>query len=101
MSEGGQLQWKCRSLDTHRGPTGDYSSIQKPLPDPPKTYTWVCNPDTKEWSVVQTREDLPTATLKSILVNPDNTTDASGYIAHPVRSTDTMQGLCLKVGGGV
>mmetsp|Transcript_61740 Transcript_61740/g.93209 ORF Transcript_61740/g.93209 Transcript_61740/m.93209 type:complete len:182 (+) Transcript_61740:138-683(+) len=88
MSEGGNLLWKRQSIDNHRGPVGDYKSLQRPLPAPPEHLVWVRNEKTKEWRLEERAEDEFVATAEFI--------GESDMIVHDIQPTDTFEGICLR-----
>lgn len=53
MAEGGQFPWKRQTIDSSRGPAADYSSLNEPLPSPPKGVEWKLDEPTKEWRLVR------------------------------------------------
>jgi len=103
MSEGGLLAWK-RQKDHHsRGPTGSYTNLQTPLPDPPNGTAWVYIPSTKEWCITQVAVTDAVAVVqgKSVLKDFGEVEDAvvvndTEYVTHTVELSDTFQGICLK-----
>lgn len=119
MSEGGYFPWKRQTI-TGGKPAGDYSTLSKPLPELPKGMTWLRNPETREWSIIDINKrnnDVDDDDLqndksdKSLLLSigiPVNNIDLStptkrlpdncDYLVHVVQSTDTFQGICLKYG---
>ena len=91
MSEGGLFAWKRQEIDFHRGPTGEYVNVHKPLPNPPKGMYWVLNEDTKEWSLEKRTECLVVAEVVDEKVE-----DGPEFIEHELQQTDTFAGLCLR-----
>lgn len=105
--------------------TCNFSQLSKPLPSPPKGFTWVQDVITKEWSLISeatvTAEALtvdncvmvdenqtnatnrggdlvcavPVSVQSATLLN-QKTTTRSGVVYHEVSDTDTFQGICLR-----
>ena len=96
----------------------DYSEISRALPDPPSGYTWVCDLSKREWQVVRVNEMSDGLALP--IFSSDNTAEniqkqtsvvytgvpvsdkpislnRVGFVRHTVQSSDTFQGLCIKV----
>mmetsp|Transcript_19910 Transcript_19910/g.33991 ORF Transcript_19910/g.33991 Transcript_19910/m.33991 type:complete len:211 (-) Transcript_19910:1200-1832(-) len=122
MAEGGVLPWKIQKIDQSRGPAASFKGIKDPLPKPPKGQAWFRNPDTKEWTLVQTREpdsgkdrvnvahgvlvkglvdtSIPEATIVAKAAPLETKKKApqenNGYVEHVVVPTDTFQGICLR-----
>ena len=100
MSEGGFLAWKRQEINSP--PIADYSNLQKPM-QLPKGSAWHLDPQTREWQVVKVEdnEDVQVATPIAEAVpteeSEDSPTGEVQFITHVVQSTDTMQGICLKV----
>jgi hypothetical protein len=88
MSEGGSLLWKRQSIDTHRGPTGDYKSLQRPLPEPPEHLVWVRNEETRDWRLEERPEEDFVATAEFI--------GETDMIVHDIQPTDTFEGICIR-----
>lgn len=107
MSEGGYFPWKRQSII---GTPGDYSTLSSPLPPLPKGYSWVRNPETREWSVNCVVDDGTGEESKHfdegglVLDSSLNVTgegklpDECDYVQHQVQKSDTFQGICLKYG---
>lgn len=78
---------------------GDYSNLTKPLPPLPTGHEWVRNPETREWSVIDTATKGPiTNETISVNLNDRKLPDNCDYVTHQVQSADTFQGICLKYG---
>ena len=91
MSEGGYLPWK-RTLDSHRAPYFRMDDVHKPLPAPPKGFSWVR--DAK--GNYELRED---PCLREMAVDEEKSGDeVPDYVDHVVVSSDTLAGLSLKYG---
>jgi hypothetical protein len=105
INEKGLFAWKRQQMDLRA--VGDYSTLQTPLPDPPKGYEWSKDPTCNEWKVVpkdknSTIEDKQEGGLLGLYndVQRDDDTDVTSdtaLVTHVVQPTDTLQGICLKV----
>lgn len=104
INEKGLFAWKRQQMDLRA--VGDYSTLQTPLPDPPKGYEWSKDPTCNEWKVVpkdksSTIEDKQEVDLLGLYndVQRDDDTDVTSdtaLVTHVVQPTDTLQGICLK-----
>eukprot|EP00980_Cylindrotheca_fusiformis_P010141 scaffold2253_cov119-Cylindrotheca_fusiformis.AAC.16 len=91
MTEGGLFAWKRQGIDVHRGPAGEYVSVHRPLPSPPKGMYWAQDESTKEWSLKKQEEDYIVAEV----INGDHV-DAPAFLEHEVTKSDTFAGICLR-----
>mmetsp|Transcript_38752 Transcript_38752/g.56905 ORF Transcript_38752/g.56905 Transcript_38752/m.56905 type:complete len:146 (-) Transcript_38752:284-721(-) len=87
MAEGGVYPWKIQKVERF-GPSCTYSNLTKPLPPPPKGMIWDKDVDTKEWKLINEKQDEKEE-------EREESTDPS-YIKHKVLPTDTLTGICLK-----
>merc|ERR550539_1368190 len=93
MAEGGIYPWKRQSVT---GNPADYSCLNQPLPQLPKGQQWVR--EGREWKIV----DVDTETIAVLDVNDSGSKgrvpENCDFVQHFVKSTDTLQGICLKYG---
>mmetsp|Transcript_597 Transcript_597/g.663 ORF Transcript_597/g.663 Transcript_597/m.663 type:complete len:219 (-) Transcript_597:168-824(-) len=117
MSDGGLLAWKRQQITGN--PACDYSTLKNPLPNPPPGQTWVRDPETREWFVVDINviEGVESSGDDTKQVNDvDNVSkgrvhslqidnklkellpDDCDYVSHQIEPSDTFQGICIKYG---
>ena len=115
MAEGGVLPWKVQKINESRGPAASFQGLRNPLPKPPNGQAWYRNPETREWSLIQTvspettprpvevvqgvpiaataHAEAEVATATATVVLPHAKAD---FVEHVVLPTDTFQGICLR-----
>jgi hypothetical protein len=89
MSEGGLFPWKRQTIT---GNPGDYSCLSSPLPNPPKGQTWVRNPQTREWSIIDTaaaeqKEDIALEIPVAVPININSTSNDNTMYGSTSKST--------------
>lgn len=92
MSEGGFFAWKRQEIDSHRGPAGNYNSVSKSLPDPPKGTVWIQNNATREWTLEKKQGEEEIAVAEMVYPHDGQVL----FFEHTVQSSDTFAGICLK-----